>query len=98
MTIFAFADKTLNKWYDPKLPPPRQWCDCRGQSLASWEGGEAHGFSFSFAQSAQQFPTHLKCGVSSIVNQRGRVVSLVLLQNTVKKIILSVLFIHLLAL
>lgn len=66
-------------------------------TLDSHQGGEVYTDYSSFCTNAQPFPTHLKCNVRNITNQRSRVVRLALLQRNAKPITLSVPFINLLA-
>lgn len=69
MAMSTFAHRTLNKCSDS--PHPRHDTGLTADN-SHWPPGRQERSvvpHFPFAQNAQQFPTHLKCGVRSIVSQ-----------------------------
>lgn len=71
MAITTFVDKTLRKWCDSPPPHNGHWFDCK-QVTRLLRERRGLWSPFLSAQNAQQFPTHSKCGVRSIINQRSQ--------------------------
>lgn len=89
---------TLKRWWD-SLPSPTTDTGLTGQGSHQPPGREGRTTVTlpPFAQKAQPFPTHLRCGVRSMVNGAAGAGSLVLLSETPNQAsTLSVLCINLL--
>lgn len=100
LTISPLAGKTLNRWWD-SLPSPTTDTGLTGQGSHQPPGREGRTTVTlpPLAQKSQPFPTHLRCGVRSMVNGAAGAGSLVLLSETPNQAsTLSVLCINLLTL